>query len=390
MSNWLRALRALALIASVFIQTPLNGGYTKAVAAVPPVHTSRDSTLYTWKFPQSGGHGAWRFVAHVLQYDGSSNGVLLARLNLRGVTTFAVQASIQALGAGGPESDPTGFGLIIRQRPAAPNTSIRGGSFFSGFPENNNPELAWKGNTVGGAVFHPHRNWHLYRLEVRSGLYTLLIDGKKVVQYPIHDYSHPMSVGIFSTYYRIHVRGFTVRSLPVTRISIHALPPTEPFALTVSDLPITTFFEPTLRHFYTNEEFAREHAVPVSSLVKAGRLVSYATVFRARSSSILDILSVVTAFSTAADAQSDLVSRLDGIKQRNSQQPNLQVLTGGQIGAKSGGLIFDENIGNERSTTLVLSLARGRYTALQQVRVVSDYSREDCRRAPTTHSPGAR
>jgi len=371
MDKSLRAWLTRALMGAVLIQLPFGGRHTVALAAVPHANVDRGRTLYTWTFPQSGRRGAWQFAGHVLQYDGRSNGVLLAHVNLHSVTSFAVQATMQGLGPGGPESDPTGFGLVIRQRPAAPNMSVRGGSFFSGSLANNNPELAWNGDTVGGATFQPHRSWHLYRLEVRPSLYTLLIDGKEVVEYPIADYAHPTNAGIFSAYYRIRVKSFTVFSLTAAGTPAPITPPTKPFNLTLSDLPATTFFEPTLRHYSTNQEIARERGVTLSSLLDAGQLGSYKAAFEAiQSSKFLSISSTVSAFETVDEARSDVVSRLDATKQHAAQQPNLQILASVQVGDKSGGLIFDVDVGDAHYTTLVLSFARGRYTALQQVAIV--------------------
>jgi hypothetical protein len=111
-------------------------------------------------------------------------------------------------------------------------------------------------------------------------------------------------------------------------------------------LPATTFFEPTLRHYSTNQEIARERGVTLSSLLDAGQLGSYKAAFEAiQSSKFLSISSTVSAFETVDEARSDVVSRLDATKQHAAQQPNLQILASVQVGDKSGGLIFDVDVG---------------------------------------------
>ena len=87
---------------------------TAALAATPfqpgiQASGSAVKLLYNWKFPASGQRGAWTFDKAVLAYDGESNAGLFAPFRLKRLANFAVQATVQGLGAGGPQAN-----LIVR------------------------------------------------------------------------------------------------------------------------------------------------------------------------------------------------------------------------------------------------------------------------------------
>jgi hypothetical protein len=281
-----------------------------------------------------------------------------------GRTDFAVQATIRGLGPGGPEANLTGFGLVLRQKPADPHTSISAGSFFSISSEDNNPEIYWNGDTVGGGQLNPGTSWHVYRFEVQNNLYTLLIDGKQMVQYPIDDYPHASRVGIFSTYYKVQVKNVQVLGLSAASHPAPTYPPTKPLVLTLADLPPTTFYAPDVRHFYPNQETARERGVTVASLEASGRLTSYAIDFNVYDLSVADIYNGVTAFETARDAAADIPARLAVLHQQYSSQPNFHDLPANQIGDVSGGFTFDYSSLGYSFSIVTLVFARGQYESL--------------------------
>jgi len=334
---------------------------TTALAATPGKSDQASSVLYRWKFPAAGQSGAWTFTKGVLSYDGESNAFLFAPFRLKHVADFALQATMRGLGSGGPAANLIGFGLTVRQKVGDPHAGISGGSFFASNLEDNNPEIYWNGDTVGGAAFDPKSSWHVYRLEVRGDVYTVLIDGKKVVEYTIDDYPYPVQVGIFSRYYKIQVKNFQVFALSAPAASPAVLPPVKQFTLTVSDLPTTTFYQPYIRHYYTNEEVARRRGASLSLVQSSGRIISYGTDFFADGRDIVDIFSSVIAFKTPDAARADIPVRLAATRQQIPSGVTVHDLPAGQVGEMSAGYSFDYDPGGAPATFVLLYFARGSY-----------------------------
>src|SRR5207302_7829535 len=90
--------------------------------------------------------------------------------------------------------------------------------------------------------------------------------------------------------------------------------------LTVGDLPTSGFYLPTLAHWYTNVETARERGVSLSSLQAQGRLIVYGVDFSARSRDVADVYSSVAAYKTPGNSFSELQQRFRVIRQDLSQQ----------------------------------------------------------------------
>lgn len=358
----MRGRIGFALLGIVLVATA-PGGLTShaAVLAGAPGRTSAEGNpLYSWKVPAKGHAGAWLYDKGMLAYDGESSGALFARFSLKHVADFAIQADIQGLGPGGPQATLAGFGLVVRKTSSDPHTSISGGSFFSSNAEDNNPELYWNGDTAGGAAFSPGTSWHVYRLEVRANQYTLLIDGKPVVQYVIDEYRNPVQAGIFSMYYRVRIKSVEVFALSASQ-SVTPYPPTKPFALAYSDLPPTTFYDRDLSHFYSNEEIARMRNVSLTSVEASGRIISYGEDFAVYGADLADIYSTVTAFKTSVDARADITSRMNSLRQSFSIYQNLRELPSGQVGEESAGLSFDASASGYSFTFLILLFNRGSY-----------------------------
>lgn len=344
----------------------LGGGQSSAPghAAALVRQEAAATVLYRWKLPAKGHVGSWNFSRGTATYDGESIQPLLAPFALHHVANFAIQASMQGMGPGGPEATLVGFGLVVRQAPNDPHTSIEGGSFVSKDPENNGPDLYWNGDTVGGAAFDPRRSWHVYRLEVHAGEYTLLIDGKELVAYRIDDYPNPTRVGVFSDYYKVRVKDFTVFALAPLAQPVTTFPPTKQFALTLADLPPTTFYQPTLRHYYLNEEYAREHQLTAAALNAAGRIVSYGVDYYTTGANLIDIYNTVVAFRTPTDAAADVPVRLAAFRQDPRTSRNYHALPPDQVGDTSGGFSFDVAGDGLAFTLLVLYFQRGSYDVL--------------------------
>jgi hypothetical protein len=357
--------RIIVLVAALALLTAAClSSHTSTVAAAP-VRAGADNTpLYRWKLPGKGQKGDWIFGKGTASYDGESNAVLFMPYRPNGRTDFAVQATMRGLGPGGPEANLAGFGVVVRQNPSDPHTSISAGSFFSSNSEDNNPEIYWNGDTVGGEQLNPGTSWHLYRFEVQGSLYTLFIDGKQMVQYPIDDYPHATRIGIFSTYYKVEVKNVQVFGLSAPTQQPPAYPPTKPLVLRLADLPATTFYAPDLEHFYPNDEVARERGVTLASLEASGRLMSYGVDFEVYDLTVVDIYNSVTAFKTAAEAQADIPARLAVLHKQYSAQPNFHDLPANQVGDVSGGFTFDYSSLGYSFSLVTLLFARGQYETL--------------------------
>lgn len=360
------AALALLLVAAARVYPAASPA---ASAAAPGQATGAATLLYRWVFPARGSSGAWTFAQSTASYGGASNATLLAPYTLKHVANFAVQAQIQGTGPGGPDANLIGFGLVTRQVAANPHTTVAGGSYFSTNSEDDNPELSWNGDTVGGASFSPGTSWHLYRLEVRGSDYQLFIDGKQVAAYTIGDYPYPAHVGIFSTYYRVRVRNFAVYRLDAPSSPAPTFPPTKPYNLTVGDLPTTTFYLPTVQHYYTDEETARERGVTLASLQATGRVASYGTDFFAHGKDLIDVYSSVTAFTSAAAARADVPERLDALRPFYRAYPNYHELPGNLLAEVSAGFSTDFQAGGQKFSVLALFFARDGYEVLIRVTI---------------------
>lgn len=341
-----------------------------AVPLLPASHThaapSRN-VLYTWKFPTSGSRNGWIFAKGVASYDGSSNGFLLAPYTLP-ASNYAVQARIRTSGPGGIQYILTGFGLTLRggQYP------VEAGAFSSDYEaEDNGAEIYWHGDTIGGLSFSPGTSWHTYTLAVTGGQDILSIDGKQMVHFPITQVIQPTHLGVFSTFYKVKVRNIQVLGLPASTGQATPFPPTEPYALTLSDLPTSQYFDRLMRHYYTDEETARERSVPLSDLHSEGRLDSYGvdyfgTAWGGR------LYSSVTAFTGASGALADVQNRVAFITKTYGSNPNFQVLPSDQLGDHSKGLTFSVNQNGHTLIETVIWVVDKTYSGSVTVTVTSD------------------
>lgn len=340
------------------------------VGSTPTVHAagpSQSAVLYRWAFPAKGSTGPWSYRNHVLTYGGLASSTALARFKLKHVARFAVQATIRGLGLGPIHGTLAGYGLVVRQVPGDPHTSIEGGSFQSGYgsyqSEDTNPELYWNGDTIGGAAFAPGTAWHAYRLEVRDNEYTLLIDGKQMVTYRIDDYSFPTAVGVFSLYDRVQVKNFSVLSLGSAGTTSTPPLPLKRLNLGLADLPKDIYFQPQLSHYYTNDETARERGVSLQTIAATGRIAGYAVEYFPWDAALTDLYSSVAAFRTPAEAQADTLSRLKQLEQTYASSDNYQTLPA-PAGDVGGGFRVSLSSGGFTVDVVALLFSRGSYFVL--------------------------
>lgn len=344
-------------------------GLVPAGLGKPHSAVAATKALYSWKLPVKGQVGLWTVSKRVLAYQGDQNDAVFAPYKLRG-TNFAIQAQIKNNGPSGIATNLPGYGLVVRTRISDPHTSVVGGSYFSDNGEDINPELYWNGQTVGGTAFDPKSSWHLYRLEVQGDQYTLLIDGKKMVQYTIPDYPHPTRVGVFSTYYKIQVRNFRIEAMGAATSHVTTAPELRRFNLTLADLPTDGYFDSYLSHWFTNEEAARIRNVSLDSLVTRGRIIAYETDFYVLSPEYTDVYCSVTAFTSPAGAQADMSDRLIHFRQVYSTDPqfkNYRDLGGLGIGDSSGGFSFEYTVAGLHIRTVVIYVQRGRYVTTLRI-----------------------
>jgi hypothetical protein len=333
-----------------------------AAAPLAPASMSPRQALYTWKLPKSGHIGAWSVGKDILHYDGRSAGRLTAPFNVAGITDFSVQAQMRSHGPGPVYATLSGFGLLLQPSNADPHASITAGSFFSDSSEDNNPEIAWAGQTIGGTAFSPGSAWHTYSLDVHGSQYSLSIDGKEMVTAAIPGTAAPSRVGVFSLYYQVDVRHFSVARLSVVTPQTPLDSAARASNLTVTDLPDSGYYQPYLRHWYTDEEVARERGVSLSSLQPLGRIASYGTEFFARSREVNDIYISVTSYSAQTGARQDMVARMKVLRQNVPQHTAYADLTGLSLGDLSDGYRVDISQSGISLEAIIVYVVHGRYT----------------------------
>lgn len=358
-----RVLAVLAAMIALYLPQAVNA-VPVAAARAQASGPSAGRVLFQWKFPARGHTGSWTFQKGTMAFDGESPGYAFPSIVLKGATNFAVEATMRSPGSGGSTANLTGFGVVVGHSPSNPHTSISGGSFFSTQSEDNNPQLYWNSDTVGGAAFTPGTAWHTYRLEVHENLYTLFIDGHQVVQYPIDDHPFPTRAGVFSLYDRVQVKTFKILGLTSNGSTSSPAPRLKRLNLTLPDLPTSDYFQPLLQHYTTNVEAAREQNTSVAALEAQGRITSYVVSWFPWGLDFFDLLSSVTLFRTSANAQASSVARLEAFKQVFSGSTNFRLLPDEHIGDTNRGLRLDIVSGDQTLDVFALLFTRGNYSVL--------------------------
>lgn len=360
----------------------LLGVLAPITTASPGRALAATKVLYTWKLPSKGHVGLWTISKSVLSFGGDQNSAVFAPYTLH-TTNFAVQAEIKNDGPSGITTNLPGYGMIVRTKVLDARTSIAGGSYFSGDGEDVGPEIYWNGQTAGGNALDPKTAWHLYRLQVQGDEYTLLIDGKTMVQYTIPDYPHPTRVGFFSAFYKVQVRNFRVESLGPATTHVVTAPEVQRFNVTQSDLPADGFYDATVHHWLRNEELARLRNVSVESLQARGRIISYESEYTVSSFTVNDLYTAVAAFTTPSGAQAEMKDRI-GVYRSTYSDPkyqNYHELNNVGVGDSSEGLVFEKtyNVSGLRFTTryVFLYVVRGRYTVYLRMIFDADTSSYD-------------
>lgn len=252
---------------------------TNAAAAAPSA-TAHATMLYQADW--SGGVGGWTVfpgfaAAHgVLTFDGKSDSGAFAPFTVKGLTNFAIQATIKV----GTSATPAQAYYEIFARRASPR-SITG--MFAGYAANggekaatNVASLYWFADQpfyAPGAAFQPDAGFHTYRLEALGNVYRLLIDGREMVPWTIVKLQNPGDmVGLVFTYIPAVVKAFSVYALPAVPVATPL--DTRAFmrrVLTARDVP----FPADRAVFRDNARYAMDTRLDLATVQRTGRLYGY-------------------------------------------------------------------------------------------------------------------
>jgi len=162
----------------------------------------------------------------MLTFDGMSDSGAFAPFSLKGLTSYAVEATIKVGTSATPEQ--ASYEIFARRASARHVTGLFAGyaSIAGEKAATNVAALYWDGSSetyatyVPGAAFRPDAGFHIYRLEVQGSLYRLLIDGQEMVPWTLVTTQNLGDMaGLVFTYIPAEVKTFTVLELPAAPVT---------------------------------------------------------------------------------------------------------------------------------------------------------------------------
>lgn len=208
------------MFATVMVALVLVSGVMLGLAGVPASTTlaqpKHGTLVYHWYFKNGMGRWissttGWTVSGGVLRYDGKNNSMLKSPYELPSyLSNFAVVAKIKGVArvATGPVYG-FGVGAYYGLDPLTFGTNGGYGCFYCQHPG----AYVWSSFTRARKVMAVPAGFHTYRLEVRDRQYTLLMDGKKIVQATVKNAMVGPALVIYASLYRIEVKAFRVFSL---------------------------------------------------------------------------------------------------------------------------------------------------------------------------------
>lgn len=259
---------------------PLGPWHAARAGAAGPAAPVRATVLY--KADWSTGVGGWTvfpgFAAAqgMLTFDGKSDSGAFAPFTVKGLTNFAVEATIKVGASATPAQ--AYYQLFARRASARTITGL-----FAGYAANggekaatNVASLYWFADQpfyAPGAAFQPDASFHTYRLEALGDAYRLLIDGREMVPWTLVKLHNPGDmVGLVFTYIPAVVKAFTVYALPAAPVT--AALDTNVFmghVLTARDVP----FPADRAVFRDNARYALDTKLDLATVRRTDRLYGY-------------------------------------------------------------------------------------------------------------------
>jgi hypothetical protein len=240
----------------------------------------------------------------ILIFDGPAQGAaeVQAPFAVAHLTNFAVQAQIQVIGQ--PASGFSGFGIVVRNadQPAAFSTGPSASGVMGGFYSSpGGAELVWYPDEVGGAAATLTSGYNTVRVEVHGNDYSLLINGKLIVSFPITLTRKGTHIGLWALSQKVRVKTFQVVRLS-SAPALPALPPIKAQTLGPSDVP-GGFVLAGRADYFTPAEYVQlnTHAAETA----AGFVLGYGATYLASAaptSGIYNVYSEVDAYTSAENA----------------------------------------------------------------------------------------
>lgn len=132
---------------------------------------------------------------------------------LQGVKNYAIEATIEVLGAG----PSAGFGFFVQYADGSPPSGYILGVSTAGVPLSQlrvSPAASW-GSPRVKTIFSPGAARHVYRIEVRGGMMSFLVDGVAILEPPFDAGDASGSLfGLWDAQVRLVVSSFVVLKLP--------------------------------------------------------------------------------------------------------------------------------------------------------------------------------
>lgn len=173
----------------------------------------------------------------VFSGEAGSQAEMQAPFSVARLSNFAVQAQIKVVGQ---PSDPFyGFGVVVRNadQPSAFTTGSNATGVLGGYYSLPAlAELVWYPDEVGGAAATLSPGYNTFRVEVHRNDYSLLINGRLIVRFPITPSKEGAHIGLWAHSQKVRVKSFQVFRLS-SAPPLPAVPSIKALALSPTDVP---------------------------------------------------------------------------------------------------------------------------------------------------------